>query len=253
MTEEHPAHSELPPSSADKWFHCHAWRRLTHGVEDTSSAAAEEGTIAHEWLAGHLMAEKDLVDCDDPEMSDHLFMCVEWVNAQAGDLYVETRVDYGEAFGFADLTGTSDLIFVADDHLTIADLKNGRVFVEVGEAQVFASNEDDDSPAPVKATNLQMLCYLVGAVQKFGPRPKYRLAILQPRSWHRDGPIRDAWLTHEELEAFKVKLGAAIKASYNPKAEACAGPWCRHYCKALSRCRTAAKLSLDLFRDNPVE
>ena len=253
MTEEHPAHSELPPSSADKWFYCHAWRRLTHGVEDTSSAAAEEGTIAHAWMADHLMAQRDLVDCDDPEMADHLFMCVEWVNAQDGDLYVETRVDYGSAFGFTGLTGTSDLIFVAEDHLTIADLKYGRMVVEVGETLLFGAEDSDDAAETRRATNLQMLCYLVGAVEKFGPRPRYRLAILQPRAWHRDGPIRDAWLSHEELVTFKEKLAVAIKASYSPKAQACAGPWCRHYCKALSRCKEAAKLSLDLFRKNPVE
>lgn len=226
------SHSELPPSSADKWFNCHAWRRLTHDIEDTSSAAAEEGTRAHEWLADHLLKTRDLVNCDDPEMSDHLFMCVEWVQSQEGTPQIEIKVDFGAAFGFADLTGTADLIFDHKDYLTVADLKYGRQVVEVHD-------------------NKQLMCYLVGAVHKFGRRDKYQLAILQPRAWHKDGLLRTTWVSDQELRQFETALGEAIKASYNPKTKATAGPWCQHYCKALGRCKTAAAKSLDLFRSTP--
>lgn len=234
MTEEVPAHSELPPSSADKWFHCHAWRRLTHGIEDTSSAAAEEGTIAHAWLADHLLKTRDLTDCPDPEMYDLLMACVAWVEEQPGERHVETRVDFGGPFGFVDLTGTSDLIFVTDDDLTIADLKYGRGMVEAGD-------------------NLQLLTYLVGAVYKFGRRDMYRMAILQPRAWHQEGPIRETWITDDHLRQFERDLERAIKANYSPKSEAKVGPWCRHFCKALPRCQSAAQHSIQLFRDTPIE
>jgi len=61
------SHSELPPSSSDKWINCHAWRRQVAGVEDVSSAAADEGTLAHDWLAEHLLGRRDLVTLDNEE------------------------------------------------------------------------------------------------------------------------------------------------------------------------------------------
>ncbi len=233
MTDQ-PAHSELPPSSADKWFHCHAWRRFTHGIEDTSSSAAIEGTKAHEWLADHLLGNRDLVDCDDPEMADLLFMCVDWIEAQEGKRYVETRVDFGGAFGFIDLTGTADLIFVGPDEIHVADLKYGRQVVEV-------------------ENNLQLMTYLVGAVHEFGSRPSYRISILQPRAWHANGSTRSWQISHKDFLEFSRALQEAIQGSYGFKAEPTAGPWCQHYCKALARCPAAAKMSLDAFRNHPLE
>jgi hypothetical protein len=232
---EEPAHSELPPSSADKWFHCHAWRRLTYGLEDTSSEAAKEGTLAHEWMAGALDGSRDLVELDNATMADHLFMCVEWINEQTfEEKFIEHRVDFGAPFDFVDLTGTADVILAHPKHLTVADLKYGRGLVEV---------ED----------NFQLKTYLVGAVHRFGRRDRYRLVILQPRAYHDNGPIRETWVSDEELQEFEVQLEAAIAANYDPKSKPTAGAHCRHFCKALGRCPAAATKSLDLFRQASLE
>lgn len=223
------SHSELPPSSADKWFHCHAWRRLTWGLPDESNEAAEEGTEAHEWLAGHLLGERDLADNDNDVMSDHVYMCAEWLQAQDGELHVEKKVDYGSAYGYVDLTGTSDAIIAHPKHLTVADFKYGLVWVDV-------------------VWNLQLLIYLIGAIQEFGRRPRYRLVILQPRSTNFDDPkpIREWWITDEELQQFEVDLEKAIAGNYDPRSKAKTGEHCRKWCKALGRCKAAAKLSLSL-------
>jgi hypothetical protein len=231
-TGDEPAHSELPPSSSDKWFNCHAWRRLNAGIADTTSAAAEEGTLAHEWFAEHLLGNKDLVDCPDPEMSDHLMMCVDWVEQQEGERFVETRVNFGDPFGYVGLTGTADLIFVDAEDITVADLKYGRGVVEA-------------------VDNTQMICYLIGAVYKYGRRKSYRLAILQPRAWHKDGVIRTWSLSDKTLREWEDKVKVAIAGSYDSKSLAIAGDWCQHYCKALGRCKAAARKSLDLFRSEP--
>ena len=224
------SHSELPPSSADKWFHCHGWRRLNADIPNRSSAAADEGSLAHEWLANYLEGKADLADCEDPEMTDHLFMVAEWVQSVAGDRYVEHRVDYGAPFGFVDLTGTSDLVFVTPGKITIADLKYGKHAVEAKD-------------------NLQMLCYLVGAVHAFGRRPTYSMCIAQPRSWHRDGPIRAVEITDDELRKFEAKLEVAIRGSYKNDAPATPGDWCRNYCDALGRCKAVAQQSINRFRE----
>jgi hypothetical protein len=229
-SEEVRAHSELPPSSADKWFHCHAWRRLASHLPDTSSEAAEEGTFAHTCLEKELRGEEELESsCETEEMFKHLTEMAKWVRDQDGTLLVENRVDFGDGFGYVDLQGTADIILVHPDHLTIGDLKYGRYAVEVDE-------------------NLQLLCYLVGAVAEHGARPNYRLVILQPRARHDDGPIREWWISHEDLVAFSNKLEAAIDANYNPKSPATVGEYCRKFCKALATCPAAASHSLELFR-----
>jgi hypothetical protein len=234
VSDEAAAHSELPPSSSDKWLVCHAWRRLTHGIEDTSSAAAEEGTFAHERLAEHLLGQVDLSVLEDRVMYDYLIGCAEWVQDQPGELFVETRLDYGGFFGYVDLTGTSDLVIVEKDRLTIGDLKYGLGVVEV-------------------PNNPQMLTYLVGAVHRFGRRGRYRLVILQPRAWHTDGPIREWELTDDDLRVFEALLEAGIKGNYDPKSEATPGDHCQHYCKALSRCREIKRYSLERFKQEEAD
>lgn len=229
MTEQNKEHSELPPSSADKWFHCHAWRRLTWGLPNVSSEAAEEGSFAHEWHAGHLLGTRDLKDLDNKLMSDHLYMCTEWIEQQPGERFIEHQVDFGSAFGFIGLTGTADVILVHENHITVCDLKYGRNVVEV---------ED----------NLQLMTYLVGAVQQFGTRPRYRLVILQPRANHDRGPIRDWTMRDTYFESFKLDLHKAIQANFDPRAKPTVGEHCRKWCKALGRCPAAAEHSLELLR-----
>jgi hypothetical protein len=227
-------HSELPPSSADKWFHCHAWRRQVAGIEDTSSAAADEGTRAHEWLAKHLLGQQDLSACPDEDMYDYLMECAEWVGKQPGERFVEQKVDFGETFGFVDLTGTSDLIIVEDHRITVVDLKYGKGLVEVPE-------------------NLQMLTYLVGAVHRFGQRPEYRLVILQPRAYHVDGPIREWPLDNDYFVKFRADLERAIEGNYDRKSKHTVGDHCRKFCKALGICPAAKKHSLSLLAAYPMD
>lgn len=235
MSTDLKSHSELPPSSADKWFYCHGWRRTTAEIVDIPSEYAQEGTLAHEWYAGELTGAMNLVDLDDKIMSDHLFMCTEWIREQAGELLVEEQVDYGATFGFVNLTGTVDNILVHPKHLTIADLKYGKnVIVEV-------------------ENNLQLMCYLIGAIHKFGQRQTYRLVILQPRAYHPKGPIREWFVSNAEVMEFRLKLEEAIEGNFNPKSKPVVGEYCRHWCKALGRCPAAAEKSLELFRLLPDE
>jgi hypothetical protein len=234
METELKAHSELPPSSADKWFLCPAWRRLNAGLGGETSEAAEEGTRAHEWMANILLGQADLAECLEPEMADYLAGCIEWVQAQEGELHVETRVDFGETFGLVDLTGTADVIVDSPDELLVADLKYGRYLVEVTD-------------------NLQLMIYLVGAVHRFGQRPSYRLAILQPRAWHDQGTIRVTTVSNSQYLAFREQLGEAIARQYDPRSKPVPGDHCRRYCNALGSCPGAALKSLEAFRANPVE
>lgn len=249
------SHSDLPPSSADMWHNCYGWRATVAQHVETygrpkSSAAAEEGTLAHEKMEAHLHATAPTLSPtipapDSPQELTHeddeyddLLPMIEWVYDQPGELFLESRIDFGQQFGYVDLTGTTDLVLAEPSRLTIGDLKYGRHVVEI---------EDD-----LGRTNRQLMTYLSGAVARFGKAEEYRLVILQPRAWHRDGPIREKIISHSELEVFNFELEEAIAANYQG-GECTPGPWCRPYCPALKTCKAVAALSLQRFRDNPVE
>jgi hypothetical protein len=236
-------HSDLPPSSADKWMMCFGWlatvrqHRARFG-RAPSSAAADEGTRAHEKMELHLQPRSvlgtegvPLTDADDEY--DDLLPCLEWVEQQPGELHLETRVDVGAQFGYVGLTGTMDIVLVEPDRITVADLKYGRGLVEV-------------------KGNHQLMNYLVGVVDRFGSRQEYRLVILQPRAWHPDGSIREHTVSHAELEVYKFDLENAIEANYrggqcNP------GDHCRKYCEALSSCKAVAQVGRRRLAETPIE
>lgn len=230
------SHSDLPPSSADKWLHCPAWRRLTaekRAQPQPSSPAAEEGTRAHKVF--ELALRNDLPDRLTKEQETMLRILgpsLEWVDKQPGELFLETNCNYGKAFGYEDLDGHSDVVLVSPKELAVVDLKYGR---------------HDVWPA----RNPQLLSYLVGAVEKFGPRPHYRLVILQPRGSHPE-KIREWELDNGHLVFFMDKLEKAIEDSYR-NLPPVAGEWCQHYCLALGTCRAARDHVVDLFRKTPVE
>jgi hypothetical protein len=210
---------------------------MNRSIERKSSAAAEEGTQAHELLEDHLAGRKNLADQPNSEMVDHLWGCADWIQSQVekrdGVLHCEVRVDFGEKFGFVDLTGTSDIVIVSEDSILIADLKYGFGQVEV-------------------QNNTQLLTYLVGAVHLFGPRPNYEIAVLQPRGHHPDGPIRTCYVTPEELTEFEDSLNRAITLNYN-NGQLVVGDHCRHYCPALGVCPAVAKASIERFKMTPID
>lgn len=234
-------HSELPPSSADKWIHCHGWLNQTRPFrqgESTSSEAAEEGTLAHLFLEALLLEHLGKPFPEGrpqvpKEMEERITAIFEWVIDQPGDLYAEERYDYGEQFGFVDLFGTADVTLVEEDCITIADLKYGFGLVEV-------------------EGNFQLMIYLAGAVARFGPRERYRLVILQPRGSHRDGSTRVWEVDHETLTDFLVILEDAITKNYKGGTPV-AGDHCRHYCPALGSCPGPAEQAIRLFREHAIE
>lgn len=247
------SHSDLPPSSSSKWMVCWGWletvrqHRALFGTPP-SSAAAEEGTRAHEKMELHLRAsplyreragenQPGVFLCEDDDEYDDLLPMIEWVEKQPGELYLETRFDFGESMGYVGLTGTGDVTLVEPDRLTIVDLKYGRGIVEVEDAR--------------GVPNRQLMVYLSGAVNAFGPRDSYRLAILQPRAWHKKGPIRTRDVSPAELSVFQFDLENAIEGNYKG-APCTTGPHCREWCAAQSSCRALARQALQRFREDPL-
>lgn len=184
-------HAMLSPSKISRIAICPGSVALSHGAPDSSSVYADEGTAAHE-LAASALLSKDQVDCDayigqvikvrnedgtvrreftvDDDMASYVQQYVDEVRRQAdgAELLVEQRVDYSDAIGIEDQSGTADAVildFMADT-LGVHDLKYGKG------VQVYAAIEVDDmdaAPFVVErdygffAPNLQLLCYALGA------------------------------------------------------------------------------------------
>lgn len=227
-------HSELPPSSSDKWMVCHGWLQANrpYRTKRETSDSAEEGTLAHTVLDSLIKSHLASAPVSNPEILERMTALAHEILGQDGVKFSETRVDYGEQFGFVNLFGTSDIVRITDDMLEIADLKYGRVIVEV-------------------EANTQLMLYLSGAVQKFGRRPMYRLTIHQPRAFHKDGYTRSVDVTPEQLDDFNRLLEKAIAGNYASKPKFTPGDHCRNYCSAMGSCKAAAQHSIRLFLETP--
>ena len=139
-------HATLSPSSADRWMTCPGSVALSEGYADSSSAAADEGTAAHE-LAERILrgaqgdalvglCAQNFVEWTSEMLQDVLRYTSSvqaLVGAVGGALMVEQRLPISEWTGEADAHGTADAVILAGTELIVADLKFGRgVVVDAG-------------------------------------------------------------------------------------------------------------------------
>ena len=240
------AHALLGASSAHRWLACPPSARLEEGKPDTSSEAAQEGTVAHElvelklrrFLAGQKtgtatpkIRESDLYRPVMEEYTDEyvtrvLEMYTE-VKAGCDDavLFSERRVDFSDVVpgGF----GTADTIIIADDVMHVIDFKYGKHILVEG------------------VNNPQLRLYAWGAYREFGMLYDIRrvdVRIIQPRMDHEDGESMSIC----ELEdwAHDVIMPRAALAERG-EGEFCAGEHC-FFCRAQATCREYMKHATSL-------
>jgi hypothetical protein len=157
---------------------------------------------------------QDLIDAYSPDMV----------------LYLECQFSFPTTHG-DDAGGTSDVtIYVPDlDIMVIADYKHGSgVSVNVEE-------------------NTQLLFYAVGSRQELrrqnmcnSGRTLYRMMIMQPRGYHKDGKMREWSCNDERLDRFIGEVNFAIEKTREPVPEIRPGSYCR-WCPAISQCPEAEK------------
>lgn len=217
---------------------------LESKLPDQPSKYAAEGTVAHtiasECLQSQLKGGKDvpadylgrMMSADGFEflvtkdMVAHVEKYIEFVYATAGkdgQILVEKRVDFSEAIGEENSTGTADVIIVWPNRIGDIDLKYGM--------GVKVDAEDNE----------QAYLYLVGTVNDYGfmtEAEDYVAIIFQPRIDH----ISEACVSIEKLEEFivKAKAAAAFAMSFveNENLEPVLVPGekqCR-FCKAKATC-----------------
>ncbi|MSS84804.1 DUF2800 domain-containing protein [Actinomycetaceae bacterium WB03_NA08] len=234
-------HALLSASGAHRWLNCPPSAVLESRESDSSSAAAEQGTVAHalaEWKlrrslhqAPTFKPESDWIDDEMEHLTDdYVSFAQEHVSLAreaCGDpqVLIEQRLDFSHVVpgGF----GTGDCVIIAEPKLQVIDLKYGQgVLVEA-------------------AHNPQLMLYALGAIHAFGDLydiETVAVTIYQPRR----GNV-DTWETSvADLEAWaetEVKPKAELAAAGG--GEFCPGSWCQ-FCRIAPTCRARVEANLAL-------
>lgn len=238
-------HAFLSCSGAHRWTACPGSARLESQFPRSESIYAHEGTTAHALLESTLLlgdtnaeASLELVEGATPEMVETLQPVIDWIHQwqtehPGAELFLERKVNPGQALGREDLWGTADVLGIAraQGELLIGDLKYG-----AGRAV-----EVED--------NVQLQLYALGALALAGPEiERVTLAILQPRAPHAAGPVRVTTLPRADLEAFGAEIQTAAAKTEVEDAPLIAGEHCT-FCRASGGCSALAEHSLGLARE----
>lgn len=239
------AHAFLAPSSAARWGVCALSARLEAAYpEAEDSPASLEGTAAHWVVQLTLEGRPPALDQQAPngvavtrEMLEGADLVVETIRSALGDgwrglLTIEQRVQIprihpAECWGTPDYRAWLDL---SDGRriLFLWDYKFGHGIVEAFE-------------------NQQLIAYASGllseaAVDGLEEQSTWvMMSVIQPRSFHRDGPVRHWRALASDLRAHVniLHMQAEEALGPNPKARpdpgACKNCRGRHACEALQR------------------
>lgn len=237
-------HAVLSASSSHRWLECPPSAKLNAEIADKASEYAQQGSSAHElaeykikrFLGENVKDPTESLTYLDQEMADCTDSYAEYVSEQVAKakerckdpiVLVEQRLDFSKWVpqGF----GTGDTVIVADDVLTIIDLKYG----------VGILIEAEKNP--------QMMCYALGALQLFDgiyDINKVSMTIFQPRREH----ISTYEITKEELLKWAdTILAPTAQLAASGDGEFKAGAHCQ-FCKMKATCRKRAEYNLELAR-----
>lgn len=233
-------HAILSASSSHRWLNCTPSARLELEFEDTTSAAAAEGTAAHALAEYKLKralkkrATKPVSEYDCEEMDKHTDDYVSFVlekyeeakkSCKDPEVLIEQRLDFSDYV--PDGFGTGDAVILADKILYIVDFKYGQgVVVDAYQ-------------------NPQMMLYALGALMQFGMLyniEEISMSIFQPR---RENVSTWSISWSELLNWANNFLKPKAEEAYNGTGEYCSGEWCR-FCKASVKCRARADRQLEL-------
>lgn len=240
-------HSILAPSHMGTLRYCPGSIQLQILYpEDSDSQDAREGTASH-W-AGSEQLDGRLVDVGQIA-PNHVVLDVPMI--EGADMYVEAvrkivpvggqveqRVDCSIIHPL--MWGTPDFWHYDPATLTlhVSDYKYGRRFVEVYECW-------------------QLIAYALGIITSGacgGQVERIVMTIVQPRSYHRDGPVRTWTIPRGALMAFLPLMQASSRAAvredgtFNPDAMCVVNPGCRD-CTGRRACvtlQTAGMADIDL-------
>lgn len=250
------AHAFLAPSSAHIWGSprgCRAYPRLSAPYAGAETDESRAGDACHE-VGAEAIAQRmramapqygpGTVASNGVVIDDELAEAVEVYEAAAwahmvrlgcfsGDaVWLERRLDPALRV-HPDNWGTPDVLIYSARaaELVVLDAKFGHGLVEAPE-------------------NWQLINYAALAIEALGldgideQRITFRLVVVQPRGYHRDGPVREWAISGADLRNYVNQLATAAAEAVHPDAKARTGPHCRH-CEARHVCPAARLVGLD--------
>ena len=235
-------HALLSASSSHRWLECPPSALLSAQVKDIPSEYAKQGTDAHtlcEYKVNKALgretkdprSELTYLDGEMESASDdyaqYVLEQVESIKQKCKDpiVLVEQRLDFSR--WVPDAFGTGDCVIVADESLTVIDMKYGEgVLVEA-------------------ERNPQMMCYALGALELFDgiyDINTISMTIFQPRRAN----VSTYTLTKSELlEWAETVLSPTAALAAKGEGEFKAGSHCQ-FCKVKATCRKRAEYNLEM-------
>lgn len=176
-------HAVRSPSSAHRWTRCFGANEMSEGMPNETSAAAEDGILAHAWAAWALNGEHGIEPKIPDEWREQLHGYVERcfiMKVTASYSAVEGAMPIG-AWTLEDKAhGTADFSALAGNRLIVRDLKFG--------TEIVSANNDD----PAIPYNPQLVLYALGAwslLESFCQIDEVELCIDQPRREHLESVV----------------------------------------------------------------
>jgi len=238
------AHAFLAPSSAGRWVRCALSASLEAAYPETEdSPASLEGTAAH-WVVQMLL--QGSVIAADRQAPNGVAVTQEMIEAAelvlddiletldpdwARYLVIEQRVNIPRVH--AQNWGTPD-------YRAWSRMENGRLCLHVWDFKFGHGIVD-------AFENWQLIDYTAGLLGEAGVNGLQEqeavvdMVVIQPRAYHRDGPVRRWRVVASDLRAYFNRLEMAaedatsIKPTASPHPDACKNCKGRHACEALQR------------------
>lgn len=226
-------HSKLPPSSAARRVVCPGSRALEARYPQSESSTSREGTAAH-YVASEMLRSgihnsiSEIAPNGEPitqEMIEGAELYVSYISSfNLKETHIEERVNifniHPDCFGTPDAWGVT-----SDNQLHIFDYKYGHGFIDAYE-------------------NWQMIEYAAGIYNQLRTTiTSIYVHIIQPRNYHRDGPIRKWEIT--DIEKYITILRHAENLASHEDAPCWPSDQCG-YCKGRHACQTLQQSSLNI-------
>ena len=232
-------HFPLAPSAAARWVACAGSVSLCALYPGEDSPASLEGTAAH-WVAsesiGGIGVPLGIVAPNGVEVTEEMLDAADMyatdvlaVAGIGGELHVEKTMAIHTIH--SDCGGTPDAWHHDSGVIILWDFKYGHGFVDVYE-------------------NWQLITYAAGILDQLGVKNgsgvddqffTFRFRVVQPRNYHRDGPIREWVIKASELRPyFNILRMAAEKSWLRVEAKCVPNSECkhclaRHVCEAVQQ------------------
>lgn len=253
-------HARLAPSSGERWVNCPGSVVMQERYpESEESEAAREGTASH-WVGAAILEHarggvrseyqnfigqtapngiiltEEMVEAADVYASDVLSTCNDIDDIES--LFIETKTKILRIHP-AHCWGTPDCWFYDADKgiLYVWDYKYGHRIVDPYD-------------------NWQLILYILGVLGLLFPKNDEPdvivcMKIVQPRSYHHEGPVREWRFRTENLRGYVNRLENSAENALSDDPRTAAGLWCRdctgrHVCDTLQR---AAMSAVDIMGD----